>query len=48
MQKGIIALFQKKPADETLIELNIRVRALLKQDVGDFILPFYEVSPFYF
>ncbi|XP_067947181.1 proline-rich protein 5-like [Watersipora subatra] len=42
VQKGIIALFQKKPLDETLINLNVRVRALLKQDVGDFIVPYYE------
>lgn len=44
VQKGIIALFQGKSPEDSLISLNSKVKSLIKLDIGEFVVPFYEVS----
>ncbi|KAF6036942.1 PRR5L [Bugula neritina] len=42
VQKGIIALFQGKSPEDSLISLNSKVKSLIKLDIGEFVVPFYE------
>ena len=45
VQRGIITLFSRKPLEgQTLISLNGVIKSVLKQDIGEFIVPFYEVG----